>query len=264
MFDQPNQMERRVQNILEHLLVLVPAFNEEASLPDLLRELAVSLPGCDVCVVDDGSQDQTSAVARAVGARVLRLPCNCGVGVAVRTGFVDALERGYDYLLRLDGDGQHPPAEAIKLVRRMAEQPTDLVIGTRYGEGSCYHGTPFRRLTLNVLAAFVSLICRKKSTDPTSGFWLVSRPLLHCFAMHYPSDYPEPEALALMRRQGFSYEEVPAVFRPRQAGESSIHAWGSVLFALKVFLALFVDRLRSVDVRGSSGYIKRRQVARDA
>jgi glycosyltransferase involved in cell wall biosynthesis len=257
MSDLSMQADPRIQAILKRLVVLVPAYNEEASLPTLLREIAASLPGCDVCVVDDGSVDRTAEVACAAGARVLRLPCNCGVGVAVRTGFIDAIERGYGYLLRMDGDGQHPPREAIKLIHRMAEQPTDLVVGTRYGEGSCYHGTPFRRFTLRILAAFVSLICRRKSTDPTSGFWLVARPLLHGFALHYPNDYPEAEALALMRRQGFVFDEVPVVFRPRLAGESTIKAWGTVLFALKVFLALFVDRLRSVDVRGSAGYIKR-------
>lgn len=258
------QPDPHIQEILKSLVVLVPAYNEEASLPGLLRQIAASLPGCDVCVVDDGSADRTAAVARAAGARVLRLPCNCGVGVAVRTGFVDALERGHRYLLRLDADGQHPPGEAHKLIRRMAEAPTDLVVGTRHGEGSCYHGTPFRRFTLRILAAFVSLICRRRSTDPTSGFWLVARPLLRCFALHYPSDYPEPEALALMRRQGFDFDEVPVVFLPRVAGETSIKAWGSVLFALKVFLALFVDRLRSVDKRGSAGYIKRMREAGDA
>ena len=264
MSDLSMQPDPRIQAILKRLVVLVPAYNEEASLPGLLREIATCLPGCDVCVVDDGSADQTAALARAAGARVLRLPCNCGVGVAVRTGVVDAIERGYGYLLRLDGDGQHPPGEAIKLIRHMAEQPTDLVVGTRYGEGSCYHGTPFRRFTLRFLAVFVSLICRRRSSDPTSGCWLVARPLLYGFALHYPNDYPEPEALALMRRQGFSFDEVPVAFRPRMAGESTIKAWGSVLFALKVFLALFVDRLRSMDRRGSAGYIKRIREAEHA
>jgi len=247
----------RIQEILKRLVVLVPAFNEEAALPGLLQEIAASLPGCDVCVVDDGSSDRTAEVAGAAGARVLRLPCNCGVGVALRAGFIDAIERGYGYMLRLDGDGQHPPGEALRLIRFMADNPTDLVIGTRYGEGSSYHGTPFRRFTLKILAAFVSLICRKRSTDPTSGFWLISRPLLYGFAIHFPNDYPEAEALALLRRQGFSYDEVPVAFRPRAAGETTINAWASIIFALKVFLALFVDRLRRVDVRGSAGYIKR-------
>ena len=255
-------METAIQSFLERTLVLIPAFNEEESLPGLLAEVRTELPGAAVTVVDDGSADGTAAVARACGARVLRLPCNLGVGPAVQTGFKDALESGYDYLLRLDGDGQHPPAEARKLVAAMLERPTDLVVGTRYGAASTYRGNWPRQLALKGLALFVSFICHKRITDPTSGFWLVARPLLQCFALHYPSDYPEAEAIALLRRQGFALEEVPVAFRPRQAGRSSIRAWGSLNFAAKVFLALFVDRLRRVDPHGSAAVIKSKGAAR--
>jgi glycosyltransferase involved in cell wall biosynthesis len=252
-------MDDSLQPFLDRLLVLIPAYNEEASLPGLLAEVREHLPGAAVAVVDDGSVDRTADVARACGAQVLRLPCNLGVGPAVQTGFQYALESGFDYLLRLDADGQHPPIEARNLIRAMEACPTDLVVGTRYGEGSTYHGSWFRRVVLKGLALFLSAICRKWITDPTSGFWLVSRPLLQCFALHYPADYPEAEAIALLRRQGFSLEEVPVAFKPRQAGESSIHVWSSVIFAAKVFLALFVDRLRAVDPRGSAAFIKTRQ-----
>ena len=254
-------METTVQSFLDRTVVLIPAYNEESSLPQLLAEVRAQLPGAAVTVVDDGSADGTAAVARACGARVLRLPCNLGVGPAVQTGFKDALECGCDYLIRLDGDGQHPPAEALKLVEAMRARPSDLIVGTRYGKDSTYHGNWSRQLVLKGLALFVSLICRKRITDPTSGFWLLSRPLLQCFALHYPSDYPEAEAIALLRRQGFSLEEVPVAFKPRQAGQSSIRAWGSINFAAKVFLALFVDRLRAVDLRGSAAFIKGRGLA---
>ncbi len=250
-------MDPVLQSFLARTMVLVPAYNEEASIYRLLADVRRHLPGAALVVVDDGSVDRTAEVAREAGARVLRLPCNLGVGPAVQTGFRYAIESGFDYLIRLDGDGQHPPAEALKLIEAMRAQPTDLVVGTRYGEGSTYRGNWFRRVVLKGLAVFISIICRKWITDPTSGFWLVSRPLLQCFALHYPSDYPEAEAIALLRRQGFSLEEVPVAFKPRQAGESSIRAWGTVLFAAKVFLALFVDRLRAVDRRGSAAFIKK-------
>lgn len=250
-------MEEPIQSFLSRTTVLIPAYNEAASLPGLLAEVRESLPGAVVTVVDDGASDATAEVAQAAGARVLRLPCNLGVGPAVQTGFKDALERGFDYLIRLDGDGQHPPSEAVKLIEAMMRHPVDLVVGTRYGEGSTYRGSGFRRMVLTGLSVFVSLICRRRITDPTSGFWLVSRPLLKCFALHYPSDYPEPEAVALLHRQGFCMEEVPVAFKPRQAGESSIRAWGTVNFAAKVFLALFVDRLRAVDPHGSAAFIKK-------
>ena len=251
-------MEDTVQSFLARTVVAIPAYNEEESLPKLLEEVRRHLPGATVAVVDDGSTDGTAAVASDCGARVLRLPCNLGVGPAVQTGIKYALENGFGYLLRLDADGQHPPAEARKLIEAMLAHPTDLVVGTRYGEGSTYHGNWFRRTVLKGLAVFVSIICRKRITDPTSGFWLISRPLLQCFAIHYPADYPEAEAIALLRRQGFALEEVPVAFKPRQAGESSIQAWGTVNFAAKVFLALFVDRLRAVDPRGSAAFIKKK------
>jgi hypothetical protein len=250
-------MDHALQPFLRRTLVLIPAYNEEAALPGLLAEVREHLPGADVAVVDDGSQDRTAEVARACGAVVLRLPCNLGVGPAVQTGFRYALENGYDYLIRIDGDGQHPPMEAHKLIEAMLARPTDLVVGTRYGAGSTYRGNWFRRGVLKGLALFISAICRKWITDPTSGFWLISRPLLQCFVLHYPADYPEAEAIALLRRQGFSLEEVPVAFKPRQSGESSIHAWATVIFAAKVFLALFVDRLRAVDRRGSAAFIKK-------
>lgn len=252
---------RDIAELLARTVVLIPAFNEEESLPGLLAEVRRELPGAAVTVVDDGSVDRGAAVARAAGARVLRLPCNLGVGPAVQTGFRDALENGHDFLLRLDGDGQHPPAEGRKLLAAMLAHPTDLIVGTRYGEGSTYRGNWPRRQVLRGLALFVSLICRKRITDPTSGFWLISRPLLQCFALHYPADYPEPEALALLRRQGFDLEEVPVAFRPRLAGQSTIRAWGTLNFAAKVFLALFVDRLRTVDRRGAAAVIKQRSAA---
>ena len=251
-------MEGSIATFLQQTLVLIPAYNEEDALPELLAEIARELPGTPVAVVDDGSPDQTAAVARMHGATVLQLPCNMGVGPAVQTGFQYALEQGFRYVLRIDADGQHPPAEAKKMIRVMIEAPTDLVVGTRYGEGSEYHGTATRQVVLKGLSWFVSLICRQRITDPTSGFWLVSRPLARCFALHYPSDYPEAESIALLRRQGFSLDEVPVAFRPRQAGVSTIQPWNSVLFAAKVFLALVVDRLRSVDRRGSAHYIKKR------
>ncbi len=250
-------MDAACQSFLQRTMVLIPAYNEEASLPTLLAEVRRELPEATVTVLDDGSADETSRVAQEGGARRLRLPCNMGVGPAVQTGFIYALECGFEHVIRLDADGQHPPAEARKLVQAMLTHPTDLVVGTRYGEGSLYHGSWSRQIVLKGLALFVSLICRQRITDPTSGFWLLSRPLLQCFALHYPSDYPEAEAIALLRRQGFSMAEVPVVFRPRVAGQSSIHTWDSFIFAAKVFLALFVDRLRAVDPRGSAEFIKK-------
>lgn len=243
-------MESTAQSVLPgRLLVLVPAFNEEASIGALLEELRTTHPGMDTLVVSDGSVDATARLAAAGGAQVLDLPCNLGVGGAVQAGFRYAWDHGYDFVVRLDGDGQHPPSEIARLAGEMARGEADLIVGSRFLEERSYGSTAVRRLGIRGLATFLSIICRRRVTDPTSGFWMLNRALLRYFAFDYPSDYPEPEALALLRRQGYDFREVPAVFRPRRAGESSIHAWDAVYYALKVGLALVIDRIRPIDRR---------------
>lgn len=227
--------------------VLIPAYNEQESLGALLDEVSRELPGWPVVVVSDGSTDGTVALARRAGVRVLDLPCNLGVGGAVQAGFQFARTLGFERVLRLDGDGQHPPSEAPKLVRAMDESGVDLVLGSRFGvEQECI-STRLRYMGIRALAVFLSNICKSQITDPTSGFWLVNRRLLTYFAQYYPADYPEPEALALLRRQGYSMTEVPVRFRMRRAGQSSIKTWGTIYYALKVGLALLVDRVRPIN-----------------
>ena len=237
----------RGSRLHQGLAVLIPAYNEHASLPALLAEVREVLPGCDIIVVSDGSTDATARVAREGGAIVLDLPCNLGVGGAVQAGFRFAVERGYERVVRIDGDGQHPPAEIPRLLECMRRDPADLVIGVREASGDGYQARGVRSLGIKCLARFLSLICRQRITDPTSGFWLMNRPLVFCFAGEYPEEYPEPEALAMLRRQGFSLREEPVQFRARQHGTSSIAGWGTAYYALKVGLALFIDRLRPVN-----------------
>ena len=236
-------------SLLARTVVIIPAFNEEASVGHVLDELQAVLPGVRAVVISDGSKDNTKAVAASRGVAVLDIPCNLGVGGTVQAGFQYAIRNGYDHVVRIDADGQHPPSEIPKLMADMAEGGADLVIGTRFGHVRQRVSTRFRYLGIRVLAVFVSKICRSPVTDPTSGFWMLNRPLLDYFANYYPSEYPEPEALALMRRQGYAYREVPVLFRVRTAGESSIKPWGTVYYAIKVGLALVVDRLREVNQR---------------
>lgn len=230
-------------------VVIVPAFDEEDSLGALLEELAQEVPELDVVVVSDGSGDGTVRVADKHGATVLDLPCNLGVGGAVQAGFRYAFDKDYRFAVRCDGDGQHPPAEIPKLLAAMREHDVDLVIGSRFLGDRTYTSTWVRYCGITGLAWFLSLICRKRVTDPTSGFQIVNRLLMYFFSRSYPSDYPEPEALALMRRQGYDFVEVPVNFRERIAGSSTIRGWGTLYYVIKVFLALLVDRARPIDPR---------------
>lgn len=225
-------------------LVIIPAFNEEASIRGLLRELKAAQPDIPAVVVCDGSTDRTAEFARAEGATVLDLPCNLGVGSAVQAGFQYALAAGCQRVIRIDGDGQHPPAEIGALLQKARSSEEDLVIGSRFSSQGLHTSSIFRFMGIKMLAIFLSIICRKRVTDPTSGFWVVKRPLLYYFAQEYPVDYPEPEAIALLRRQGYDFAEVGVQFRTRQGGRSSIYGWGTVYYALKVGFALVVGRVR--------------------
>lgn len=228
-------------------VLIIPAYNEADCLGPLLAEVRrVSLP-MDVVIVDDGSSDRTRDVARAAGAEVLSLACNLGVGGAVQAGFAYACERGYAYTVRCDADGQHDPAQIPALLAPLRAGAADLVVGSRFkGEGDV-KSTWVRTLGIRGLSAFLSAICRASVTDPTSGFQAANRVMTCFFARCYPAEYPEPEALALLRRQGYRFVEVPATFRKRTAGISSISGWGTLYYAMKVFLALMIDRARPVD-----------------
>lgn len=234
---------------LSNMVVLIPVFNEEANVSLLLKEVAEHLPGASICVINDCSTDGTAQKLKESGCAHLNLPCNLGVGGAMQAGFRYAAEHGFDYALRLDGDGQHPPAECGGLIERMARGDVDLVVGSRFLADGGYTSTRVRQIGIAGLAAFLSYACSQRITDPTSGMQLANRAVLQYFAHRYPVDYPEPESLALLSRQGYRFVEAPAKFRERQFGQSSIRRWGTVFFMFKVCVALFVDRCRAVDPR---------------
>lgn len=239
-----------VKSTGKKMALIIPAYNEEASIGVLLDEVRACLPGVHVIVISDGSMDETVAIAEKHGATVLDLPCNLGVGGAVQAGMRHAWDLGYRLVVRIDGDGQHAPSEVRKLLMKMDETGADLVTGSRFlGNGDFKGGTAMRKMGNVILSRFLSVICRARVTDPTSGFWCVRDDLLRYFSYCYPCEYPEPEALALLRRQGYEMAEVDVVVRPRSFGVSTIDSLGTVYFALRVGLALAADRVRPVDRR---------------
>jgi glycosyltransferase involved in cell wall biosynthesis len=238
-----------MENWTQQSIVLIPAFNEEAALGPLLDEIAALFPDLAVAVINDCSADGTAAVARAHGALVLDLPCNLGVGGAMQTGFAFACARGFRYAIRLDGDGQHPPEGIPQLFATMRQTGADVVIGSRFLGHGTVTSSPWRNLGIRALSALLSYACRQRITDPTSGFQLVNAVALRFFAATYPADYPEPESLALLTRQGYGVAEAPAAFRVRQGGCSSIGRRTAFYYVLTVILALLVDRARAVNPR---------------
>lgn len=234
---------------LDSLVVLIPVYNEDMNIRGLLSEIRAMWPDVAICVIDDHSTDATRRVLNEEDCDHLHLPCNLGVGGAMQAGFRYAYEQGYEYAIRLDGDGQHPPEEARKLVERIAVGDVDMVVGSRFLGERSYTSTLLRQAGIFWLARALSLVCRRQITDPTSGFQIVNRSVMYYFAHQYPGDYPEPESLALLSRQGYRVVEVATTFRARAGGRSSIRRWGTFFYVFKVGVALFVDRCRAVDPR---------------
>jgi len=218
--------------------VIVPAYNEARNLPRLAEALRAHAPGCDVCVVDDGSTDDTARVAADLGWTVLRLPVNLGIGGAVQAGYLWALEHGHDVAVQIDGDGQHDPAYLEALLAPVKTGDADVVIGSRFLSEGGFRSTAVRRAGIRYLSWFLRLRCGARITDTTSGFRAAGRSAIELFARYYPSDYPEPEAIALAKRAGLRLAEVPVRMSERAHGRSSITAVRTLYYLVKVSLAL--------------------------
>jgi glycosyltransferase involved in cell wall biosynthesis len=227
-------------------VAIVPALNEENTVPRVIDELRAFDPGLDVVVVDDGSTDRTAEVAAARGARVLRLPFNLGIGGAVQTGFRFAFENGYDLAVRVDGDGQHDPSQLPRILEPVLRGEADIAVGSRFADrnGDGYRSSRSRRIGIRILAWVVSRIAGQRVTDTTSGFQALNRNGIALFARDYPHDYPEVEATVMVFRHRLRLVEVPVSMRERAGGRSSITALRSIYYMVKVLLAIFVGLFR--------------------
>lgn len=225
------------------VLVVIPALNEAATIAGVVRKVREA--GYSVAVVSDGSTDATATVASAAGANVLQLPINLGVGGALRSGFRHAIQEGFDAIVQIDADDQHPVHEIQRLVDVANETGAHLIIGSRFtSQDATLEVSLLRRLVMGVLARSASRAARTKITDATSGFRLIRRPLLEQFAASFPSYYlgDTYEALVSAGRAGYKIREIPAALRPRVNGESSANARQATQFTLKS-LALVLLRI---------------------
>ncbi len=228
------------------LLIIVPAYNEEESLPGVLRDLGESVPAADVLVVNDGSRDGTERVARDRGARVLNLPFNLGIGGAVQAGYLYAERQGYDVAVQFDGDGQHLGVEVQKLLRPLAADTADLVIGSRFLVPGMYQAPLFRKMGIGIFSFVLSRILGMTVTDSTSGFRAANRRVIEFFARNYPDDYPEVESLVLLHKRRLRIAEETVQMRERTGGRSSITPVRSAYYMVKVLMAIFIDLLKKV------------------
>jgi glycosyltransferase involved in cell wall biosynthesis len=236
-------------------LAVIPAYNESSTIAEVIQGLRERAPQFDPLVVDDGSTDATAEHSADLGACVLRMPFNLGIGGAVQAGFLYALENGYDYVAQVDGDGQHEPGELQKLLAAMDDpEPVDMVCGSRFLTGDYKYPAPISRRTgIHIFSFVLSRLVAGPISDPTSGFRLYNRRAIELFAHDYPHDYPEVEAVLMLHHHRLRMREVPVQMYVRGGGRSSISTGKSAYYMIKVLLALLVGLARKRPVIEPSG-----------
>jgi len=226
------------------VLVIIPAYNEESSIAQVINEVQTLRRGYDIVVVNDGSTDRTLQRAAHAGANILSHPINLGIGAAMQTGFRYAVQHGYDCAVQVDGDGQHPPAEIPRLLEALERGSADVVIGSRFLEGRGFQSTFTRRIGIKYFQMLHRLLTGVRITDSTSGFRALNRKTLELVERYYPDEYPEAESIVLYALNGQRMYEVPVSMRERQGGISSIGRLTGVYYMFKVTLAIIFTHLR--------------------
>ena len=228
------------------ILVIVPAYNEERTIREVIRSVRAALPPTDILVVNDGSTDATGAIVREEGALILEHPYNMGIGATMQTGFLYALKNGYHVAVQIDGDGQHNPESLPSLIEPIIKGKSNLVIGSRYLSDGGFKSTLLRKLGIKFFTNLIWIFTSQRVTDPTSGFRSMDREGIALFADEYPSDYPEVEALILAHKRGLRFQEIPTRMRHRQGGVTSIGFLSAIYYMVKVTLSISIGFFRGL------------------
>lgn len=223
------------------VLLIIPAYNEEASIANTLKQIINS--GYDYVVVNDGSTDSTESILQSHNYNFVSLISNLGIGGAVQTGYKYAYENNYDIAIQVDADGQHDISYLQNIIQPIIEQKADLVIGSCFIDKTAKNqrASKIRRFGVYFLSNTIKLFSGKRIYDPTSGFRAANRKVIERFANDYPLEYPEPISnYELLKSRHYKIKEVAVKMNKRTAGRSSIHSWKSIYAAINVFLSILI------------------------
>ena len=228
-------------------LIIVPAYNEEGNIENVIQRIRGASSDYDIVVINDCSKDGTKEKAEAMGVPVISLPVNLGIGGAVQTGVLYAYYNNYDVALQLDGDGQHNPEYVKELIAPIERGDADVVIGSRFIQKKGFQSHWLRRVGIRLFQVLNNLLLRQNITDSTSGFRAYNAESISLLQRLYPSDFPEPEALFILKRRGFHIVEIPVEMNSREAGISSITGIKSLYYMIKVFTSIIIEFMRGKD-----------------
>lgn len=225
------------------VLVIIPAYNEEKNIVQVIDNIKKHCPDVDYLIVNDCSKDDTKKVINEKKFNYVSLPVNMGIGGGVQTGYKYAVEHDYDIAIQIDGDGQHDPIYIGKLIEPIISGEADMAIGSRFIEKEGFQTSFMRRVGIGFLKNLIKLCCGQTVTDATSGFRATNKALTKRFSQIYAQDYPEPEAIIDSVLAGYKIKEIPVIMHERKEGESSINAFNSVYYMIKVSLSIILCRI---------------------
>ena len=235
-------------------LVIIPAYNEEKNIEDVIHNIWKFSSDLDILVINDGSNDQTTNIVEKLGVKLISLPNNLGYGAALQTGFLYAKQKGYNTVIQMDADGQHDPSFILKMLKEIQNTDVDVVIGSRFLKDNSYKTTVSKKLGMVLFGLLTSLITRIKITDPTSGFQVLKGDVIDFMSQDlYPPDYPDADMIILLNRAGFKIKEVPVKMKSNPKHAKSMHrGHKTIYYVLKMLLSIFVTLLRVKPKRRNS------------
>jgi glycosyltransferase involved in cell wall biosynthesis len=227
-------------------IVIIPAYNESGVIAGVIEKVRRAVPDLDILVVNDGSRDRTAREARDAGAIVISHSFNMGYGVTIQTAYKFAYANGYDYLVQIDGDGQHDPGFIPQLLAPVVAGDTDFVLGSRFMGVESYRPSFSRRLGILFFRKLVSNLIGRSITDPTSGYQAFNREVMRFFTTDvFPCDYPDADMLITLNMSGFRIREIPVRMYANTSGKTMHNGFKPLYYMFKMCLSIFVTLLRN-------------------
>ena len=203
------------------VLFVIPAYNEEANIENVIKEIKKDVKYADILIINDCSTDNTKKIIENNNVKCITGIFNLKYAWAVQTGIKYAYQNDYDYVIQFDADGQHIAKEAEKLLNEMKKSNVDIVIGSRFLKDTGYKHPFFKKVATKLFTLIIKIFCKQEITDPTSGFQCLNKKVIEYYSKmgNYP-EYPDANLIIDVLLKGFTIKEISVKMRLREAGES--------------------------------------------
>ena len=220
------------------ILIVIPTYNEGLIIEKVISEIKIIFEKVDILVIDAYSSDETYNQVKKNGANIIQIDKIFGIGLAIETGILFAYENDYDFLVRIDGDGQHSPSDVKNLLDLAINKKSDLTIGSRFLDKSEYHPNYLRLYGIRLLRKLIKIFYKTKVTDCTSGCQILSKKLIKELSRNEFFEYSEVGIICVASKLNMSIQEKFINMKERKTGSSSFNFTNSFIYMFKNILIL--------------------------